>query len=99
MPTNAYAKRPASALGIGLTILFIGAAVVFLWLNLRHARENLLSEDAVIGANIVNVAATFLIRVVFVRTGIDDALPLRLTSYAALAIALGCALALATFDR
>jgi len=48
---------------------------------------------------LVAVAATLLVRVVFVRTGIDDALPLRLTSYAALAIALGCALALATFDR
>jgi len=57
MPTNAYAKRPASFLGIALTVLFIVAAVVLVWLSLRHARENLISEDAVIGADIVNIAA------------------------------------------
>jgi len=73
MPTNAYAKRPASALGIGLTILFIGAAVVFLWLNLRHARESLLSEDAVIGANIVNVAATVAGRIQSIEVRENDA--------------------------
>lgn len=57
MPTNPYAKRHASALGAGLTALFILVAAALFWLNLRHARENLVSEDAVIGANIVNIAA------------------------------------------
>lgn len=57
MPTHSYAKRPASALGIGLTIFFIALAVILTILYLRQTRENLLSEDAIIGANIVNIAA------------------------------------------
>lgn len=57
MPAHSYAKRPASALGIGLTIFFIALAVILAILHLRQARENLLSEDAIIGANIVNIAA------------------------------------------
>lgn len=73
MPTNAYAKKPASAFGIGLTIAFIVAAVVFLLLNLRHARENLLSEDAVIGANIVNIAATVAGRIQSIEVQENDA--------------------------
>lgn len=73
MPTNAYVKKPASAFGIGLTIAFIVAAVVFLLLNLRHARENLLSEDAVIGANIVNIAATVAGRIQSIEVRENDA--------------------------
>lgn len=57
MPTHTYAKRPASVLGIGLTIVFIALALILSLLHLRQTRENLLSEDAVIGANIVNIAA------------------------------------------
>lgn len=47
----------------------------------------------------VSVILTLMVRGVFIRVGVDDLLPLRLTSYTALAIAIGCALALATFDR
>lgn len=73
MPKNAYAKRPASTPGIMLTILFIVLAVVLLWLNLRHARENLLSEDAVVGADIVNIAATVAGRIRSIEVRENDA--------------------------
>lgn len=42
---------------------------------------------------------TILVRVVFIRVGIDDILPMRLTAYTALAVTIGCALALIAFDR
>lgn len=58
MTTNTYAKKPASALGIGLTIFFIILAVVLVVLHLRQTQENLLSEDAVLGADLVNIAAS-----------------------------------------
>ena len=58
MRTNAYARKPASALGIGLTIFFIILAVVLVVLHLRQTQENLLSEDAVLGADLVNIAAS-----------------------------------------
>jgi len=47
----------------------------------------------------IAVLLTLVVRAVFIRVGVDDVLPLRLTSYTALAVAIGCALALATFDR
>lgn len=47
----------------------------------------------------IALLVTLLVRAIFVRVGLDDILPLRLTSYTALAVAVGCALALATFDR
>lgn len=72
MPDNAYAKRPASVLGVWLTILFIVAAVVLVWLSLRHARENLLSEDAVIGASLVNVAASVAGRIQSIEVQEND---------------------------
>lgn len=58
MTTNTYARKPASALGIGLTIFFIILAVVLVVLHLRQTQENLLSEDAVLGADLVNIAAS-----------------------------------------
>lgn len=47
----------------------------------------------------IAIILTLIVRAVFIRVGVDDALPLRLTAYAALAVAIGCGLALATFDR
>lgn len=47
----------------------------------------------------VAVIVTILVRAVFVRVGIDDVLPLRLTAYTALAVAVGCGLALAASGR
>lgn len=48
---------------------------------------------------LVALLATLLIRAAFIRVGIDDLLPLRLTSYLAIAIALASALALAAYQR
>jgi len=58
MTSNAYSKREFSIVGVVLTGILIIVAVVMGWLYLREAHNNPLSDDAVIGANIVNVAAT-----------------------------------------
>lgn len=58
MQTNAYGKRKLNLVGILLTALVLFVAAVMAWLYLREAHNNPLSNDAVIGANIVNIAAT-----------------------------------------
>lgn len=58
MTTNTYARKPASVRGIGLTVFFIILAVVLVLLHVRQAQRNLLSEDAVLGADLVNIAAS-----------------------------------------
>lgn len=58
METNPYAKRKISILGLSLTVIAIAAAGFMAWLYLRQSHNNPLSEDAVIGAKIVNIAAT-----------------------------------------
>lgn len=44
---------------------------------------------------LVAILGTLVVRGVFIRVGIDDILPLRLTSYVAIAIAFASAIALA----
>lgn len=58
MEKNAYSKREFSIIGVLLTGILIVVAFVMAWLYLREADKNPLSDDAVIGANIVNIAAT-----------------------------------------
>ncbi|MDR6434822.1 biotin/lipoyl-binding protein [Brucella pseudogrignonensis] len=58
MEKNAYSKREFSIVGVMFTGILIIVAVVMAWLYLREADKNPLSDDAVIGANIVNIAAT-----------------------------------------
>ncbi len=58
METNAYSKKGFNILGTALTGVAIVAAIIAGWLYLRQAHNNPLSEDAVVGASIVNIAAT-----------------------------------------
>ena len=58
MENSAYSKREFSTVGVLLTGILIIVAFVLVWLYLREANQNPLSNDAVIGANIVNIAAT-----------------------------------------
>lgn len=58
MTGNAYSKREFSIAGVFLTGILIVVAVVMAWLYLRQSDSHLLSDDAVIGADIVNIAAT-----------------------------------------
>ena len=58
MTGNAYSKREFSIAGVFLTGILIVVAVVMAWLYLRQSDTHLLSDDAVIGADIVNIAAT-----------------------------------------
>lgn len=48
---------------------------------------------------LLGVLGAVLIRVVFIRLGVDDALPLRLIVYVALALAIAFALSLFVFGR
>ncbi|MFC5387408.1 multidrug transporter subunit MdtN [Aquamicrobium segne] len=54
---DAYAKKSVNTLGVGVTGFVIVLAVILVSLHLWQSRQNLLSEDAVISANFVNVAA------------------------------------------
>ncbi|MFC4625929.1 multidrug transporter subunit MdtN [Daeguia caeni] len=58
METNPYAKRKISVIGLSLTVAVVVLAGVMAWIYLRQAHNNPLSEEAVIGARIVNIAAT-----------------------------------------
>lgn len=58
MEPNAYSKKEFSIVGVVLTGILIIIAFVMAWLYLRDADKNPLSDDAVIGANFVNIAAT-----------------------------------------
>lgn len=58
MKGNAYSRRETSIAGVVLTAVFVIAAFVMAWLYLHQAENNRLSDDAVIGADIVNIAAT-----------------------------------------
>jgi len=64
MDSNAYSKRRYSIVGVLLTGILVVAAFTMTWLYLRKARDNPLSEDAVIGANLVNISASVAGRVV-----------------------------------
>lgn len=72
MQTNPYAKRPAGALGIALTTFFIIVAVILAWLHLRQMQQNLLSEDALIGADVVNIAASVAGRIQSIEVKEND---------------------------
>ncbi|KAB0569285.1 DUF1656 domain-containing protein [Brucella pituitosa] len=48
---------------------------------------------------LIAIIITLLLRVVFIRFGVDDLLPFRLTAYTALAIAVACGLALFVYGR
>lgn len=67
METNAYSKKQFSMVGVFLTGLVIIIAVVMVWLYLRQAQQNPLSEDAVVGANLVNIAATVPGRIIAIN--------------------------------
>ena len=58
METNAYSKKPLSLAGIVILIIIVIIAAVLAWLYLRKAHDNTLSNAAVIGARIVNYAAS-----------------------------------------
>lgn len=58
METNAYSKKGYNIYGTALTAIAVIAALIAGWLYLRQAHNNPLSEDAVIGASLVNIAAT-----------------------------------------
>ncbi|MFD1200082.1 multidrug transporter subunit MdtN [Brucella gallinifaecis] len=58
MESNAYRKKEFSIVGVALTGILIIVAFVMAWLYLRDSYKNPLSNDAVIGANYVNIAAT-----------------------------------------
>lgn len=63
MERSAY-SRGRSSLGVTVAILAVVAAAAVVWLYLKHAGENPLSEDAVLTASIVNVAAAVPGRIV-----------------------------------
>lgn len=67
METNAYSKKQFSMVGVFLTGLVIVIAVVMVWLYLRQAHQNPLSEDAVVGASLVNIAATVPGRIITIN--------------------------------
>ena len=67
METNAYSKKQFSMVGVFLTGLVIVIAVVMAWLYLRQAHQNPLSEDAVVGADVVNIAATVPGRIITIN--------------------------------
>ncbi len=67
MESNAYSRRGYSVVGVLLTAVLVVAAFSMLWLYLGKARQNPLSEDAVIGANIVNVSAGVAGRVISIN--------------------------------
>ncbi|WP_433850469.1 YtcA family lipoprotein [Brucella pseudogrignonensis] len=48
---------------------------------------------------LVAIVITILLRVVFIRLGVDDILPFRLTAYTAIVIAIACGLALFVYGR
>lgn len=47
----------------------------------------------------VALIIVLLLRVVFIRTGLDDLLTFRLTAYTAMVVAIACALALVVYGR
>jgi len=63
MARSAYARR-YTAVGITLAVAILIGAVLSGWWALQRAENNPLSEDAVLTANMVNVAATIAGRVV-----------------------------------
>jgi hypothetical protein len=48
---------------------------------------------------LVAIIITLLLRVVFIRIGIDDLLAFRLTAYTAIVVAIACGLALFVYGR
>lgn len=48
---------------------------------------------------LIGIIATLVIRVFFMRFNIDDLLPLRLTTYTAIALSITCGLALFVYGR
>ncbi|WMB71245.1 multidrug transporter subunit MdtN [Shewanella oncorhynchi] len=63
MANSAYVRR-YNAVGIVLAVVIISGAVVSLWHYTKLAKETLLSEDAILTAGVVNVAAMVAGRVV-----------------------------------
>ncbi len=63
MATSAY-ERKYTAVGITLAVVILISTVASGWWYLKRAADNPLSEDAVLTANLVNVAATIAGRVV-----------------------------------
>ena len=47
----------------------------------------------------IALIAVILLRVIFIRIGLDDLIPFRLTAYTALLIAIACGLALFVYGR
>lgn len=72
METNAYSKRTLSLVGVLLTGIIIIVAVYMFWLYFRQAQDNPLSEDAVVGATLVNVAATVPGRIISLHVKEND---------------------------
>jgi len=48
---------------------------------------------------LIAIIIAILLRVVFIRLGVDDILPFRLTAYTAIVIAIACGLALFVYGR
>ncbi|WP_285537169.1 multidrug transporter subunit MdtN [Brucella sp. NBRC 12950] len=67
MTGNAYSKREFSIVGVLVTGVLLIVAFVMAWLYLRASHDNPLSDDAVIGANIVNIGATVPGRIVSIE--------------------------------
>jgi multidrug efflux system membrane fusion protein len=73
METNAYSKKQRNIGGVFLTGLIIIIAAIMVLLYLRQTHRNPLSEDAVIGANLVNIAATVPGRIITINVSENDA--------------------------
>jgi len=67
MTDNAYSRKKGSIIGVVLTGILVIVAFVMAWLYLGEAHDNPLSDDAVIGASIVNIAATVPGRIVAIN--------------------------------
>lgn len=72
MATNAYSKKQVSIIGLVLTCILVVIASILVWVYLHKARENPLSQDSVIGATIVNIAATVPGRIVALSVKEND---------------------------
>ncbi|MFK4826083.1 multidrug transporter subunit MdtN [Paenochrobactrum sp. BZR 588] len=64
METNSYVKKPINAVGLIIFLLAVAAAVLMTWFYLRKSQENPYSDDAVISANLVNIASTMPGRII-----------------------------------
>lgn len=72
METNSYAKKPVNAVGLIIFVLAVAAAVFMTWIYMRQSHENPYSEDAVIGANLVNISSTVPGRIIEINVREND---------------------------